>query len=188
MPLTRLQRQLRAEIAEIAAAVQMDHWNIEKNYEPGELRSVTLELMKDQLVRGHVISCYTLIDELLADIIVDFYFRKGSKTMNYRQLWRTKRFRIFVHYIADETSLLKKLTIVDAIKTVPSGVRKAIERINTVRNALAHSLFPQNRRRYMADKKVMYQSVHLFSLDGVEKFKEDFNIANAYLFKRGFWR
>ncbi len=106
--------------------------------------------------------------------------------MSYRKLWKTRRFRIFVHHIMDETSLLKKLTIVDAIRTVPSDVRKTIERINSVRNALAHSFFPQNRRRYMADKKVMYQSAPLFSLDGVRKFREDSKKANDYLLERGF--
>jgi hypothetical protein len=179
---------LTAEIEEIAAAINMDHWHIEKNYEPGELRTVTLELMKDKLIRGEVISCYTLLDELLTDMICDFYFRRGPKSQRqtYSRLWKTKRFRIFVHYIMDEAPLLKKLTLVDAIAPVPRAVRGAIERINTVRNALAHSFFPENRRRYMVDKKVMYQGVHLFSLDGVKKLNEDFNAANAYLLKRGF--
>jgi hypothetical protein len=185
MPLTRRQRQLQAEIEEIAAAVNMDHWNIETDYEP-ELRSVMLELMKDQMVRGVVISRYTLIDELLTDIIVDFYFRKGAKTKSYQQLWKTKRFRIFVHYIMDETFLLKKKAVAHAIHPLPAPISSAIENINSVRNALAHSFFPQNRRRYMADKKVMYRGIHLFSRQGIEKFEEDFDLAHTYLMDRCF--
>jgi len=54
-------------------------------------------------------------------------------------------------------------------------------RINDVRNALAHSLFPENRRRYMADKKVTYNGRHLFTLEGVEAFNEDCAIAERWL-------
>jgi hypothetical protein len=41
----------------------------------------------------------------------------------------------------DEMYLLKKLSVVEAIKDVPSEISKAIKRINDVRNDLAHSFF-----------------------------------------------
>jgi hypothetical protein len=59
-------------------------------------------------------------------------------------------------------------------------------RINDVRNALAHSFFPENRRRYTPDKKVMYKGVHLFTKEGVQKFEDDFAIASNHLIKRAF--
>ena len=184
MALTRKQRRLRSEIEEIASAVDMDHWNIEQ-YDP-EQRDVFLELMKDKLVRSEVILKYTLLDEFLADITCNYYFHRPKKNETYRTLWKTKRFKIFVHYLMDETYLMKKLAIVHAIGAVPRDVSSAIARINDVRNALAHSLFPQNRRRYMAHKKVMYNGVHLFTPEGVEKFGEDFDLAHKYLMKRAF--
>jgi hypothetical protein len=46
--LTRKERQLRKEIEEIASAIGMDHWNIER-YE-GEYRTEILRSMKDRLV------------------------------------------------------------------------------------------------------------------------------------------
>jgi hypothetical protein len=85
-----------------------------------------------------------------------------------------------------ETPLLKKLTIANAITPVPADVRNVIKRINTVRNALAHSFFPENRRRYMAEKKGTYNGVHLFTLDGVKKFDDDFQTVCDYLMKRVF--
>jgi hypothetical protein len=187
MALTREQRRTIKEIKDISDAVAMDYWNIEE-YEPPERRSVQLVQMKHRLVVSYVIEKYTVIDEFLTDAICDFYFRqgKGAKKRNYRQLWKTKRFKVFVHYITDETPLLKKLTIANAITPVPGDVRNAITRINTVRNALAHSFFPENRRRYMAEKKVTYNGVHLFTLDGVKKFDDDFQIACDYLMKRVF--
>jgi hypothetical protein len=183
--LTRKQQQLRKEIEGIASAVRMDHWNIEQ-YESSEYRTVILEMMKNQLIRSEVIMRYTLLDEFLTNIICDYYFRRESKNATYRSLWKTKAFKLLVHHIMDETYLLKKMTIVHAIKAIPKDVSSAIARINDVRNALAHSFFPENRRRYMADKKVTYNGVHLFTLEGVEKFQQDYERAQEYLLKRAY--
>ncbi len=143
--------------------------------------------MKDKLIRSYIIYQYTFIDEYLTDIICNFYFQR-PKEPNYGKLWKTKRFRIFVHSLMDETFLLKKLTIVEAIKDVPVEVSNAIKRINDIRNAMAHSLFPENRRRYMTKKTVTYRGSHLFSLEGIEKFHDDCATAEIWLHKTAFGR
>ena len=157
--LTPAERRLRSEVEEIASLVELDIWNIE-DHEPGPSRAYHLEFMKDKLARSEVIIRYTLIDEFLTDIICDYYFHRRDKKNSYRSLWRTKHFKIFVHFLMDETFLLKKLATVEAITTVPVEVSKAIKRINDVRNAIAHSFYPQNRRRYHDHKKVIYNGVH----------------------------
>ncbi|HZQ12701.1 MAG TPA: hypothetical protein VFB31_07825 [Pseudolabrys sp.] len=183
--LTRTQRKLHSEVEEIAAAVRMDVWNIERYSEPPFSRTALLKIMKDKLVRSHVIIKYALIDEYLTDVICNYYFyRQARKNTTYRELWRTKRFEIFVHHLMDEMFLLKKLSVVDAIKGVPSEVSSAIQRINDIRNALAHSLFPENRRRYMAYKKVIYSGKDLFTVEGVNKFNEDCALAERWLQKK----
>jgi hypothetical protein len=184
--LTRKQRQLRKEIEKIASVISMDHWNIEGYEGPSEYRTEVLKGMKDQLIRSEVVMRYTLLDEFLTDIICDYYFRRKKGQVSYRTLWKTKPLKIFVHHLMDETYLLKKMAIVHAIKAIPSDVSSAIARINDVRNALTHSFFPEHRRRYMADQKVMYKGVHLFSVEGVERFGEDYNLAQKYLVKRAF--
>lgn len=182
MSLTRTQRKLRSEVEELSVAVRMDFWNIEHYKQPPFDRTALLQIMKDKLVRSHVIIKYALIDEKLTDILCNYYFHRQARTnTTYRQLWRTKRFRIFVHYLMDEIFLLKKLNTVAAIKKVPSEVSSAIKRINDIRNALAHSLFPENRRRHMADKKVIYGGSHLFTRDGIEKFDQDCAVVERWL-------
>jgi hypothetical protein len=182
--LTRKQRQLRKEIEKIASAIGMDHWNIEEYDDPSEYRTEVLKGMKDRLVRSEVVMRYTLLDEFLTDIICDYYFPRKKRQVSYPTLWKTKPFQVFVHYIMEETYLHKKMAIVHAIKAIPRDVSSAIARINDVRNALTHSFFPEHRRRYMADRKVMYKGVHLFTVEGVEKFGEDYNLAQKYLVKR----
>jgi hypothetical protein len=167
--LTRAERRLRDEVEEIASLVQMDVWNIE-NYHGEKLRS-------------EVILKYALTDEFLTDVICVYYFRKPKRMPTFQYLWRTKHFRVFVHYIMDEMVVLKKLAAVEAITKVPRDVSNAIKRINDVRNAVAHSLFPENRRRHMADKKVLYKGVHLFTPDGVNLFQEDYWLVSRYFIK-----
>jgi len=163
----------------------MDHWNIERYGGPSDYRTEVLEGMKDQLVRSEVVMGYTVLDELLTDIICEYYFPpKKGRVSSYPTLWKTKPFKVFVHHLMDETFLLKKIAIVHAIKAIPSDVSKAMYRINDVRNDLTHSFFPEHRRRYMADQKVTYKGVHLFSMDGLERFGEDYNLAQSYLAKR----
>jgi hypothetical protein len=184
--LTRAERRLMSEIEEIASTVNMDFWNIEKNYKRDSWR-YRLTLMRNSFVRSEVILKYTLIDEYLTDMICDYYFRRPKKSeTGYRQLWRTKHFKIFVHYLMDETFLLRKLATVEAITKVPSDVSKATKRINDIRNALAHSFFPENRRRYMADKRVLYRGADLFTVRGVELFQEDYEIVEDYFHDKVF--
>jgi hypothetical protein len=181
--LTPAEERLRSEVEEIASLVEMDLWNIEQ-FPPGPLRADYLKSMKDRLVRSEVVIRYALLDEFLTDIICDYYFHRPNKKVGYRKLWKTKHFKIFVHFLMDETFLLKKLAMVEAIMDVPTQVSKAIKRINDVRNALTHSFFLENRRRYMADKEVMYNGVYLSCREGVEKFQHDYEIAREYLAKK----
>lgn len=163
----------------------MDVWNIEGYEQPPFDRKALLGIMKDKLVRSHVVLKYTYIDELLTDIICNYYFHlQSANNTTYAQMWKTKRFRTFVHYLMDETFLLKKLSLVEAIKNVPSDVSSAIRRINDARNALTHSLFPENRRRYMKHKKVLYAGKDLLSLEGIEAFNEDCGVAERWLDKK----
>jgi len=87
-------------------------------------------------------------------------------------------------YLMDETSFLKKRAMVEVIQDMPKNVFNAIGRISTVRNALAHSFFPQNRRRYWGDKKVTYNGKLLFTLEGIEKFQQDYDLAYDWLEKK----
>ncbi len=185
MSLTRAERRLQAEVKDIALLANLDFWAVEEHYKRG-YREAALQLMRDKLVRAEVIYSYTLIDEYLTDVICDYYFKRPKKSVSYARLWRTKRFKVFVHYLMDETYLLKKLSMVEAIKKVPTDVSKSIKRINDLRNALAHSLFPHNRRRYMAEKNVTYQGVDVFSRAGVIKVQNDCDIVYKYFHKKVF--
>ena len=163
----------------------MDHWNI-ADYDE-DARTAILGVMKVKLVRAEIIMKYTLIDEFLSVIISHYYFIRPKKGASFRALWQTKKFKIFSQYVLDEMYLLPKMRLVHAIKEIPSDVRNAIERINAVRNAIAHSFFPENRRQYSKYKNVMYRDADLYTKEGVEKFIEDAALVEEHLMHRAGW-
>jgi hypothetical protein len=179
--LTAKQRRLRREIEDIAAMLRMDHWNIEQ-FEPDE-RTTMLEVMKNSLIRGEIVLRYTLIDEYLTAIICYYFFRRSQ---SFRELWRTKKFRIFNHQIMDEMFLLPKMQVVHAIASLPGEVQDNITRINRLRNDVAHSFFPENRKAHMPAKKRLYRGIDIFTKAGVQKFLDDFYVVLDCLQLRAF--
>lgn len=179
--LTPKQRRLQTEIEEISAFVNMDHYNILQYSR--ENRTTYLELMRRQLILSEIITKYTFIDEMLSLLICHYFFPK-PRAAYFQKLWRTKKFQIFSHHVLDDTYLLNKMELVNAIDPILSPVNSAINRINDVRNAVAHSFFPENRRRYKEIKAVMYRGNDIYTKQGLEKFVEDFEEANQYLWKR----
>jgi hypothetical protein len=77
--------------------------------------------------------------------------------------------------------LLKKLSVANAIKPVPSDVSKAINRINAVRNGLAHSFYPETRKENRATGKVLYGSLDIRTPEGLSKFQADADVAHKCL-------
>jgi hypothetical protein len=152
------------ELKEIASLLNLDFENaLSRN---AEERTVYLLATKDKIIRGQLIIWYTLIDELLAVEIARYFF--GHKR-SFIQMWRTKRFQNFNHYILDELSLLPKLRLVRSIRPIPKGIVSDIERINALRNSVAHSFFPENRR-----VRPIYKGEDIFSVKGVRRLQEDF--------------
>ncbi len=86
MALTRKQKRLRAEVEEIAAFVGVHYQSIEEIQ--SDFRSISLGIMKDKLVRSEVIHSYTLLDELLTNIIA-----RGSESP-----LRLTTFRLFARH------------------------------------------------------------------------------------------
>jgi hypothetical protein len=63
------------------------------------------------------------------------------------QLWKTKRFQLFNHHVIEELSLMAKFSFAKSIAKMPKGVAADIDRLNALRNGLAHAFFPENSKR-----------------------------------------
>jgi hypothetical protein len=178
MALTRAQRRLQKTAEQIAVSVKVDVSSV------GDYQSVTrlplLRLAISKMVVAEVVTQYTLLDDILATLICNYFLGGHSR-------WhRQKKFTTFVHYILDEMYLLKKLEVVHAVKPVTSDVRKTVQKVNAIRNALAHSFFPENRKEFRSTRKVVYADKDLFTSDGLEAFQQDSNRAFGYFARRAF--
>jgi hypothetical protein len=173
--LTKKQRELVSELEQLSRWCGIDYHDI-KEYERPD-RTNLLEAAKDQIIRSHVIMSYVLVDEFLNCEICGYNFgRKHS----FQKLWRTKRFQRFNHHVIEGLSLLQKLRYVRSFVNIPKVLVADIERLNSLRNGLAHSLFPQNLR----SSKPMWKGKDIFSLEGIKVFGVDFQKIKDFFFGR----
>ena len=185
MALTKLQQRLYKDAEEIAGMVGVDFWNAGR-VEDTENRTVSLRVTIARLVIAEVVTQYTLFDEMLMDYLCRYYFQKLDP-FRVGIYWKQKKFRVFVHFMLDEMYLLKKMQTVNAIKPLPKAVRETIQKVNAIRNAMAHSFFPENRKEYMKEAgragKVTYSGKDIRTPDGLRQFQNDCHEAQRYLKK-----
>lgn len=176
--LTTKQRTLLNEIDQIYSLLEMDYFGILAY--PAESRTVRLELARRHAIRGEVITQHTLIDERLSSVLCDYFF---GRQRSHIKLWKTKKFRHFNYHVLQELSLLKKLAFVREVINVPSPIANDIERINGVRNALAHAFFPENLKK----PRLEYKTKPVFSYDGIKLVLDDCSAIYKYFDKKRYY-
>jgi hypothetical protein len=137
-----------------------------------------LELAKDQIIRSAIIQKYVLLDEFLSAVVCWHFF---GKRRGFPELWRTKRFRSFNYFVLERLYLLQKLDLVRSIHEIPKWVSSDLAALNDLRNGIAHSFFPQNRRR-----KPDWKGVSVFTIEGFEDFLQDMAKLTDFFVDR-FW-
>ena len=172
--LTKKQKTLIKEIEEINSLLSLDYQNILEYDKDG--RTTYLEVAKQKIIRGQIITWYTLVDEFLNMELCHYFF---GKKRNFIYLWRTKKFQNFNYYVLEELYLLQKLRFVKTIKKIPKGISSDIEKLNFLRNGLAHSFFPDNLKK----AKPIYKGKHVFTLEGLKLLKQDFDEIFNYFIK-----
>jgi hypothetical protein len=175
--LTRKQRALIEELRHLTSTLGLDPDKIVAEDTP-EAVTTRLELAKDQIIRSAVVLKYVLMDEFLSAVICWHYF---GKKRSFPQLWRTKRFKSFNYFIVERLYLLQKLDLVRGIHEVPKWVSSDLAALNELRNGIAHSFFPQNRRR-----KPEWKGQNVFTLSGCDRFLEDMQKLSDFFVER-FW-
>jgi hypothetical protein len=80
--------------------------------------------------------------------------------------------------------LIKKMNVVHAIEPLPKKVKAQLGRINDLRNAFTHSLFPELRKEHHKTEKVHYKGKDIRTLDGLRTFIADAEDAFDFLWKR----
>jgi hypothetical protein len=162
--LTKYQKRLVRELQEIYDLLSLDFYDI-KAY-PKEQRTTRLELMRRAAVRTEVVTTYTLVDEYLnCELCIHFF----GKEKSFPVLWKTKKFKLFNHHFIEELSLLPKLRSVKALRKIPKTVAADIEKLNALRNGVAHAFFPENLKK----SRPVWDGKNIFSFEGLQAFHTD---------------
>ena len=75
---------------------------------------------------------------------------------------------------------MKKLQLVRAISPLPNRIREDIERLNALRNGIAHAFFPENLKK----SKPAWKGKGIFTPMGIERYQQDIRVVVDY-FLRG---
>ena len=137
-----------------------------------------LELIRRELIASAIVHEYTFVDELLGSVIAKYFFGAAGG----RKLWRTKRFQRFNHFILERLYVQQKLALARDIRPLPRESVTYVDKINDLRNAVAHAFFPENLR----GKRTSYKGRDVFTIDGFRALREDRDAALAPLFRRAY--
>jgi hypothetical protein len=182
MPLARAEKRLYKTAEELGEIAGVNFWNAD-DWEK-DSRIPLLQLAIRQIVIGAVVTEYTLIDDTLATVLCRYYLKQPGKRKYIR--WRTKKFRVFVQYVLDEMYLLKKMEAIHAYEPLPRELREILRKLNAIRNALAHSFFPENRKEYRKDRKVLWDGKRIETAEGLQSLRNDCHRAFVYLARRAY--
>jgi hypothetical protein len=176
--LTKKQQELATELTHLTSTLGLNCDEILSEADP-EARTTLLELAKDQITRSAVILKYVLMDEYLSAIVCWHFF---GKKRGFPELWKRKRFKSFNYFVLEKLYLLKKLDLVRSIHDIPKWVSSDLAALNEIRNGIAHSFYPQNRRR-----KPEWKGHSVFTHQGRDRFLEDMQKVSDFFVER-FWR
>jgi hypothetical protein len=181
--LTLQQKRLIGKLDEVADICRLNYKESLSDGEPPYERTLFLERVVQRMVIGFVVETYTLVDDLLTDMICNVYLSELDNGTDTEHVYETKRLNSFVHNAMDIMYPLQKLRLINDIEEIPKEFRNTIERMNSLRNALAHSFFPELRRDHQKRGYVEYRGRDIFSLEGLRSFDDDRDALIYYLWE-----
>lgn len=176
--LTKAQRRIIKEIDEITDELGLDHRALVEEWEGDEFLTIFLRLAERELISAAVVQDYTFFDEMLGSIITKYFFGSPGGA----QAWRSRRFQRFNYFILEKLYLQQKLALVRDIRPLPRNVVSYVGKLNDIRNAVAHSFFPENLR----GKRTTYKGIDIFTIAGFKVFRADREPAARLLMRRAY--
>jgi hypothetical protein len=115
---------------------------------------------------------------MLGTIIAHYFFgvAGGSKA------WRTKKFQRFNYFVLERLYLQQKLALVKDLRPLPKYAVTYIDKLNDMRNAVAHAFFPENLR----GDRTLYKGKDIFTIEGFRGFREDRGPVVEVLMRRAY--
>ena len=129
-----------------------------------------LEGQKRRLITMIVLDSYLQIDNKMGILITNFFFNHCQKIDKVVQkITSSSEFKVFQSSILNEMPFMRKISTLKKIIDVPKYITADINRINDLRNAIAHSLIPET----LENDRTSYKRKSIFSIEGVETLDKD---------------
>jgi hypothetical protein len=130
---------------------------------------------REMIIRGYLVTEFTVLDELMDRYLLR-YFLEEDLDSSLGELRDAERGMNFIHHVLQNLYLLQKFALFEKVEQPPMSVRQYIQRVNDLRNAVAHTFVIEKRR-----SAPTYKGLDIFSIDGLTQFALDGNDARAYL-------
>lgn len=151
------------EIAKIADGFGLPFAQVERK------DTTRLTLARDKIIRSQIVAWHTFADELMNQELSKHFF-VGSG----RNVLRRRSYRLFKRHILEEMGFAQKLNYVAELWVgMPAIVRDRLQKLNSVRNVIVHSFFPEDRIK----SKPRYKGLDVFSMAGIAEFGDDIHEA-----------
>jgi hypothetical protein len=148
------------------------HWQNNPDHEDNIIK---LERVKENLIRSCVVQAYVLVDETLGYVIENYFLSAPKKGMP--QEAKDKSL-LFHHFLTQDVFYTKKLDIVGELYDVPDKGLSSLRALNNIRNAMAHSYSPKERREYKKDNKMIkYKNKDIYTMDGFKLLNQDIDLS-----------
>ncbi|MGC9603114.1 MAG: hypothetical protein ABSF47_01435 [Minisyncoccia bacterium] len=164
MSLTKQHNALIKEIDRIIEVVGFDY----KNTNQYKQKTARLKAIKEQIIRGRVIMWHSFFDETMDNAISNYFFYKHKRREQRRIYWYSNKYSIFKNYLLERIPFRRKLELVVKIKSSWKKHKNILEKLDGIRNPLAHSFSPEE-----APKKINYRGKNIFTLDGIILLEND---------------
>jgi hypothetical protein len=163
LPLTSKQRALIRELRTIIDELGLDFETIDR-YPTSEERTVHLERIRTHLIRGEVITQFTLVDDLLThELAIEALGGHRQKP------WKKDKFERFKEVLVENrASLRQKLGLYGMFRRIPNDIRESILGLNSVRNSFAHNFILDART-----KPAKYRGQKILDLSAFKRFLID---------------
>jgi hypothetical protein len=139
-----------------------------------------LEGQKRRLIRMMILEDYLQIDSKMSILVTDFLFHHCQKEYeDMLKVTTSKEYLVFTDKLLKEMPFLRKVAVIKGFLSVPSDIVSGLNKINDLRNAIAHALIPES----LGEERVLYKGELIFSLKGAKLFNKDTTKIMTYLQK-----
>lgn len=138
-----------------------------------------IEKQKRRIITMMVLGEYLQIDSKMSVLVTNFFFKhcQGTTWEAVQAIVETQEFIVFQSKIVNEMPFLRKLSILKEIYEVPKDIISKINKCNDLRNAIAHSLVPEN----LEHNRTLYNEQSIFTNAGIKAFITDVQLVMDFL-------